>query len=176
LYCPDCGSKFVDGVGRCPDCDVELASVEPLAPERAEAAPDLIVVFSGSSADRLAVAKSLLMSEGIGFVVKGEGVQDLFGWGRFPAGFNVSMGPVLLLVDPEAAASARELLGGLNDEREWDETSEEAPDDVEPTIALRFGRFARLATKVVLTAVVATYVLALLAFAAWRFFALAMGR
>jgi len=61
----------------------------------------------------IAVAKSVLQSAGIDFVTKNEFVQDLFGWGRFPRGTNLVMGPIELQVRAEDARDALELLEGV---------------------------------------------------------------
>ena len=59
--------------------------------------------------------KSLLQSADIRFFVKGEGVQDLIGYGRFGPGFNPITGPPTLYVEPTRAEEALELLDDLED-------------------------------------------------------------
>ena len=73
----------------------------------------LTAVFSAGDPALIALAKSLLESERIDFVVRGEGVQDLFGWGRVGAGFNSVTGPAEFVVREQDAGRARELLRGL---------------------------------------------------------------
>jgi len=54
-----------------------------------------------------------LDSEQIRYVVQGEGLQDLIGVGRFPAGYNAVTGPVRIQVTAENAARARKALVGI---------------------------------------------------------------
>ena len=49
------------------------------------------VVFETGRADLIAIAKSVLVSANVEYGTRGEGVQELFGWGRFPFGANVAM-------------------------------------------------------------------------------------
>ena len=66
----------------------------------------------------LAVAKSLLDAANIPYYAKGEGVQDLFAWGRFGTGFNPVVGPVELQVAAEDAERAAKLLSDLDQQRD----------------------------------------------------------
>jgi len=75
------------------------------------------VLRSGDSA-MLAVAKSLLDAANIPYYAKGEGVQDLFAWGRFGTGFNPVVGPVELQVAAEDAERAAKLLSDLDQQRD----------------------------------------------------------
>ena len=52
-------------------------------------------------------------SEQIRYVVEGEGLQDLIGVGRFPAGYNAVTGPVRIQVTAENAERARKALVGI---------------------------------------------------------------
>lgn len=77
---------------------------------------DLVTVFRTGSAVLIAVAKAALDAEEIRYVVTGEGVQDLFGVGRFPAGYNAVTGPIRIQVAAENAELAREALAGIGDD------------------------------------------------------------
>ena len=121
MVCPECGLEFSWHDGVCPTCRVDLVDrLQGPAP-----APDveLVPVFATGDAGLISLAKSLLEAEGIDYYGRGEGVQDLFGWGRFAGGFNVIVGPVEFLVRAEDAEKARELLQALD----------ASPDDTEPT-------------------------------------------
>ena len=65
------------------------------------------------------LVKSMFDGEGIRYVVRGEGLQDLLGWGRV-GGFNYIVGPAEFLVHQDDADRARALLQteatGLADE------------------------------------------------------------
>lgn len=76
-----------------------------MSPERLH----LVTVFATSDPVRVALAKVALEAEGIPFVAKGEGVQDLFGVGRL-GGTNLITGPVQIQVAEAHAARALERL------------------------------------------------------------------
>ena len=73
--------------------------------------PDgLVTVLESSDPARLLVAKSLLEDAEIPYLAKGEGVQDLFAWGRFGTGFSLIAGAVRLQVSVDDAEEAKALL------------------------------------------------------------------
>jgi hypothetical protein len=71
-----------------------------------------VSVLSTSDAALIALAKSLLEGQGIDYVVRGEGLQDLLGIGRIPY-FNVVVGPAEFLVRKDDADRTRDLLQDL---------------------------------------------------------------
>jgi hypothetical protein len=77
-------------------------------------ADDLVTVLETSDPAVLVVAKSVLDAAGIRYLARGEGVQDLFAWGRVGTGFNPFTGPVHLQVAAADAEQARELLEAAN--------------------------------------------------------------
>jgi hypothetical protein len=74
---------------------------------------ELVTIFRGANAGDVAVAKSVLQAAGIELATKNEGVQDLFGWGRFPRGANILMGPIELQVRSSDSQDALKLLKGV---------------------------------------------------------------
>jgi hypothetical protein len=111
MYCPSCGEKFGWSVTECPECGVELVETRPGPP--ADPTIKLTAVFSSGDPALIALAKSLLEGEGIEYLVRAEGVQDLFGWGRIGAGYNIITGPAEFVVRDDNAERARELLHDL---------------------------------------------------------------
>jgi hypothetical protein len=77
---------------------------------------ELVTVYRTGNAVLVALAKAALDAEQIRYVVQGEGVQDLIGMGRFPAGYNAATGPVRIQVTAEDAERAREALTGIGDD------------------------------------------------------------
>jgi len=69
--------------------------------------PELVTVFESGNPAILAIAKSLLEGAGIAFLAKGEEFQDVF---TLPL-----TEPVHILVEPERAEEARELLRELQE-------------------------------------------------------------
>ena len=70
MFCPDCKSEFIEGITRCPVCEVELVSILPVEPE-----PEFVdyteVLATYNPAD-IAFMKSLLDAEEIQYFFKGE--------------------------------------------------------------------------------------------------------
>jgi hypothetical protein len=115
--CPDRLSlgvpgEYLDTVGTCPRCGARLVWATQTDAEDDAEPEDLGMVCVLESGDEAltTLVKSLLDGEGIPYVVKGEGVQDLLGWGRIVGGFNYAVGPAEILVHHDDADRARDLL------------------------------------------------------------------
>lgn len=113
MYCPECGSEYVDGVTECADCDVAL-QVEPPPPKGPPEALNLVPVHETGDAIRTAMVKSLLEEARIPYLARNEQLQDLFGFGRLVP-VNPISGPVIFLVPDEYADEARDILTRLDD-------------------------------------------------------------
>ena len=118
------------GFTRCSDCLVDLVDAlpEPGPPDPGPTAsrgaqplpprtdpPErfaLVTVFATSDPGLMPIAKSLLQSAQIPFVVEGDAIQDLFGIGRMGA-YNPITGPAALKVAPQDAGDARAVLADL---------------------------------------------------------------
>ena len=72
------------------------------------------VLITGNQAI-IAVAKSLLDDADIKYFAKGEGLQNLFGFGTLGTGFNPIIGPIQLQVEEHKADEAKQILAGLED-------------------------------------------------------------
>src|SRR5262245_15758373 len=73
-----------------------------------------ITILATGDRGQIAFAKSLLDDAGIPYVVKGEGVQDLFGMGRLGASYNFITGPAEIQVHVNYEDEARELLDKID--------------------------------------------------------------
>ncbi|MFH1218959.1 MAG: hypothetical protein V1694_00695 [Candidatus Eisenbacteria bacterium] len=131
MFCPKCGAEYLPGITECADCSV------PLVPQPVESKPPrdvsdlpLVTVFESGNPALIALASSVLESARIEFATKGEALQDLLGWGRFPCGANLAMGPVLFQVRPEDVEEARSLLCDLEEGEEDSAESAEKDDTV----------------------------------------------
>ena len=129
MFCPKCHAEYIPGFTRCSDCDVALVdslpqaasagkAKEPKRDYRSSTPADLVTVLSAGDAGLIAVAKSVLQSADIPFLVQGEAVQDLFGAGRLGTGFSLVIGPIAIQVRAEDAAEAREILTELREDHE----------------------------------------------------------
>jgi hypothetical protein len=102
----------------CPDCDVD--TVDRLGPEPTPEVQLVPVLATGNPA-LIAIAKSLLDGEGIEYMVKGEGLQNLFGIGT-ASNYSFAMGPAEFWVRQDEAEHARTLLADLStSDRDGDE-------------------------------------------------------
>jgi hypothetical protein len=128
MHCPKCNLEYQDDAVQCSDCEVTLVSGPRSEPIK-EVHPEIELerVHVAGDPATIPIIKSLLDDAEIEYLVKGEGVQDLFGWGRIGTGFNFVTGPVEFFVASENASTAREILGHLTDE-----VPEEAPDEAAP--------------------------------------------
>jgi hypothetical protein len=119
MICPKCGVEYRPGFTRCSDCAVALVDHLKTAKSHPASRPaGPVTVFKGGDPGRIALAKSLLESAGIRFVVLNEAMQDLVGLGRLPFGQNLIVGPVEIQVYREDVAKASELLKDLAPYRE----------------------------------------------------------
>jgi hypothetical protein len=111
MYCPSCDTSIEPTDTECPACGAELDRIQPGPP------PDpniqMTPVLSTGDQAVIALAKSLLESEGIEYFVRAEGLQDLFGWGRLGFAYNIVAGPAQFVVRNDDAEHARELLSDL---------------------------------------------------------------
>jgi putative signal transducing protein len=127
MICPNCGQEYDDILIRvCPACDVDL--VDRLPGAEPDPNIELVPVFATGDPACIAFVESLLEGEGIEYFVRSDGVQDLVGYGRFGAGFNIATGPAEFVVRAEDAERARGLLEGVRPE-------EPGPDDPDDTAA-----------------------------------------
>jgi hypothetical protein len=112
MFCPSCGDEYRKGFERCNGCDAAL--VEDL-PASEEASPlTIVTVLAAGDDTKIEMARSLLDGAGIGYWVKGERLQDLFGLGRLGLGYNVLVGPILLQVDAKDAEEAFAVLAEID--------------------------------------------------------------
>jgi hypothetical protein len=111
MYCPLCGQNVDPLEPACPDCGVELVETRPGPPPDPSIA--LVSVLHTGDAALIAFARSLLDAEGIEYMVRADGLQDLVGWGRVGAGYNILTGPAEFVVREDDAQRARELLQDL---------------------------------------------------------------
>lgn len=114
-HCPSCNVEYQERASRCSDCDVAL---EPGSPaQEQESHPDITLecVYATGDPALIPIVKSLLDDAEIEYLAKGDGIQDLFGWGRFGSGLNFVIGPVEFFVASEEAAAAREIVSHLSE-------------------------------------------------------------
>lgn len=111
MYCPVCRAEFRPEIQRCSQCDAGLvAELSPLPPEPPLlfVESDLVTLFESGDPARLALVKARLDLDQIPCMAKGEGSQQLFGWGTL-GHYNPITGPAQIKVlkkDAEAALQA----------------------------------------------------------------------
>ena len=113
MICPTCRTEYRDGFTRCSDCDGDL-----IADPGPEGVPQtrLVKVFETGNAALVPLIESVLADAGIEFMVKGDRLQDLFGWGRFGTNYSLVVGTVQFYVVEEDEAEARQVLETLASE------------------------------------------------------------
>ncbi|HVP57484.1 MAG TPA: hypothetical protein VMU02_05260 [bacterium] len=117
MFCPKCRAEYREGFTECVDCLVPL--VDQLdEPEPSPPVPplELVTVFKSADPALTLLAKSLLDAASIPFLTRGEMIQDLIGWGRFPSGINLATGLVELQINIEDLERAKALLRDLVDD------------------------------------------------------------
>lgn len=111
VTCQFCGEPIHESAEICPHCGGERPDATPGASP--EPNLDLVPVFRTGDAGLIALAKSLLDGEGIQYMARGDGLQDLIGGGRLGGGFNYVVGPVEFVVRSDDAPRVRALLEDL---------------------------------------------------------------
>lgn len=117
MFCPKCKDEFVPGIKECDVCQMPLVESlsEPGLLNRTDNELDtmkLVTVLVTRDMGDLLIAKSILESEGIRYLAKGEGLQYYFGQGSIGAGYLLS--PVELQVLESDAQDAKELLSEIH--------------------------------------------------------------
>jgi hypothetical protein len=108
MFCPNCGSEYVQGLIVYSECKVPLVN-EPPGQTKPEFIRFVTVYETGNPAT-IAFVKSIFQSEGIRYFCKGEVLQDFFAGGRLGTGFNPIIGSVQIQVDEKDVEKAKELL------------------------------------------------------------------
>jgi hypothetical protein len=132
MFCPKCGSEYRDGFTECADCHVHLVESFPLPRQQSDQGEHdlkLVTVFESGDPALIALAKSLLESAGIRFLTQGEGIQDLFGWGRAPGSFSIVAGPVRFQVNEQDVKEARAVLEDLHESEQESPGTDSSPED-----------------------------------------------
>ena len=131
MYCPnsECPhaertgepAEYREGMTECHDCGSVLVDARPvMVPLEQDEHEELVPVFEITNAALVPFVESLLTSVGIPYFIKGERVQDFFGWGRLAVGFSLIAGPPVVYVEPDRAEEARELLADVKSSPEHD--------------------------------------------------------
>jgi hypothetical protein len=111
MFCPECKSEYRAGVTECVDCGIPLVRELPKPEE--EPPPvneeEMVTVLSSYDEGEVLMAKSLLEGADIPYFMPGEALQDPVDNRLFP-GSTFALGPVRILVPPERAAEAKEIL------------------------------------------------------------------
>jgi len=76
----------------------------------------LVPIFESGNEAVIAVVKSMLDEAKIKYLIEGEGVQDLIGFGVIGTGYNPITGPAVFKVLPEDVEYSKELLKDVKDD------------------------------------------------------------
>lgn len=105
MWCPQCKSEFIQGIFRCPDCEVDLVSTLPEEPEKPIIDKDVefVDIMNIYDAGVLTLVKSILEDVGIPYFIKGEHSVYVFS----------HIYPARVLVVKTEAEKAKQLLKDL---------------------------------------------------------------
>ncbi|MEN6370498.1 MAG: DUF2007 domain-containing protein [Armatimonadota bacterium] len=81
-FCPKCRYEYVEGIRKCPDCDVALVDAlleEPQKPKESEKPAELVTVASFVYPVEAEMAKLKLENEGIQSVLSNEVLMRTYG-------------------------------------------------------------------------------------------------
>jgi len=72
MYCPRCGTEYIEGIAVCADCGIPLAEVLPAEDQCLRETAEFEEVLTTFNAGDLAIIKSLLDGESIEYFIQGE--------------------------------------------------------------------------------------------------------
>ena len=98
MFCPECKSEFIEGITKCPVCDIKL--IDELPPEPEPEFVDYKEILATYNPADVAFLKSLLDSERITYFFKGEHFMYV----------RPLADPVRLMVRTDQVAQASDLL------------------------------------------------------------------
>lgn len=136
MKCQSCGAVIAGATGRCPRCGERASGADDaqgtIGQGRAGPEPEGLgfePVLSTGDPGILALAESVLRGANVPHVVRGDGLQDLFGAGRLGTGFNPLAGPAVLEVSPSDRDRVRELLSELVEDESFEDGEPVEADD-----------------------------------------------
>jgi hypothetical protein len=116
LFCPKCGTEYVEGVTTCTECGSPLTADPPAEAEGQAQWIDFQELLATFNAGDIAIIKSLLDAESI----------DYFFQGEFFNNVRPLIEPVRLMVRKDQVSEAKDILGDLGleyaltrDVKEW---------------------------------------------------------
>ena len=101
MFCPKCGTEFVEGVTECSDCGIALEATPPTTPEAKYV--EWITVLADRDYGKTGLAESLLQAAEIEYVTEGTNTR----WAELNE-------PVRLCVHPKDVDRAKAALEELN--------------------------------------------------------------
>jgi hypothetical protein len=76
MFCPKCGSEYVEGITECADCKVAL---KPEPPRQVHRTPrEFIEVLQTYNAGDIALIRSLLDNDDIEYIFQGDTVNSIY--------------------------------------------------------------------------------------------------
>ena len=111
MFCPECGSEYIDGIAECKDCGIPLVEVMPEREDTEDKDIEFVTIFKSGDPAIIPIVKSLLDDAGIQYFLKDEYTQSwmgLQGWGL--GRNNVLIGYAEFQVNKNDEVEAREML------------------------------------------------------------------
>ena len=104
MYCPHCGTEYIEGVTVCADCGIPLTEARPAEDQRLPETTEFEEVLATFNPGDLAIIKSLLDGESIEYFIQGEFFNYV----------EPLVQPARLMVRKDQVKETREILKDLN--------------------------------------------------------------
>ena len=116
MWCPHCKAEYIQGIYRCPECDVDLVDRLPDKEEKQiiDKDAEFVEIMNTYDAGVLTVVKSILDDVGIPYFIKGEHSVYVFS----------HIYPAWVLVVKQEAEKAKQLLKDLIQDENPDTTDQ----------------------------------------------------
>ena len=121
MQCPECGHRNDDEATSCAGCGATLGDAATGAAAAEHPKGPLVQVFRTADASLLPVIESVLLGEGIEFLVHGEEGQALFPLGSIGGGSDKRFLGAIVRVREDDAERAREVLAAMTADGEGDQ-------------------------------------------------------
>lgn len=122
MYCPNCEAEYQEGITVCPDCNIRLVKdlTEPPHDDR-----PLVEIFSTDEVALIPLVHSILDSSDIPYAMRDEEGMGIFPGAGMGLAIDASGKGVQVLVSPDHADRARQILEDIKEGAAYPVTQED---------------------------------------------------